>query len=304
MKKINQKQQDFLERTRKRNSLVGTYLFCGPAKVGKSKMAFDFACDVNEFEDRDGIDNGSNPDVIVVEPIIEEKGKKSRKKDISIEQIKSAIKSVGYYAYKARYKFLIIKEADRMTLAAANSLLKVIEEPTSDTIIILVSNNELKLLSTVRSRCQVVRFGLAEKEEILSQLQSENLEFERADLVELIDFSQGKIVKARELLADPARFELAKENLRLFRDALKKGIIDGLNLSEELSGDKEKLRESLEEIAWYLRELIKKQIEIGADIRVINKIAKITEEVMCLRTEISNSNVNQRLQLENFFTQL
>jgi DNA polymerase III subunit delta' len=304
LKKINQKQRNFLENAKKNNSLVGTYLFCGPPKVGKNELAFDFACEVNELRDRKSVESGANPDVIIIEPIVEEKGKKKRKKDISIEQVKQAIKSIGYYAYSAKYKFLIIKEADRMTNTAANSLLKIIEEPTADTIVVLVSDNELKLLPTVRSRCQIVRFALAEKEEIVLQLQTENIEFEKDELLEVAEFSQGKIIKARELLADKEKFLLAKETLELFRDAFKKGVISGLKLSEELSTDKEKLRESLEEVIWYLRNLLKKQIAVNADKKVINKIAHMLERVICLRTEISNSNVNQRLQLENFFVQL
>ncbi len=304
MKKINKNQWNFLKKAKKNNSLVGTYLFCGPANVGKCNMVFDFVCDVNELKDCHSVEGGANPDVIIIEPIVEEKAKKKRKKDISIEQIKNAIKSISYYAYKAKYKFLIIKEADRMTTSAANSLLKIIEEPTSDTIIILISDNEWQLLSTVRSRCQILRFGLAEKEDIIAQLQDENIEFGKEELLEVADFSQGKISKARELLANPEKFKLVKNNLELFRDALKKGVIEGLKLTEELSTDKEKLRESLDEITWYLRSLVKQQVEINADTRVINKISKIIEKVIQLRSEISNSNVNQRLQLENFFVQL
>lgn len=304
IKKINQKQLNILKRAEKNNSLVDAYLFCGPSKVGKSDVAFSFVRKINELSDKQKIEDGVNPDVIVVEPEIEEKAKKKRKKDISIDQIKQAVKKIGYYAYEAKYKVLIIKEAERMTNTAANSLLKIIEEPTADTIIILISDNELGILSTIRSRCQVVRFGLATRDSIISQLQYENVEFEENDLQEVADFSQGKIVKARIYLTNPEELGTAKENAQIFRGALKSGIIDGLKLSEELSTDKEKLKETLDDILWSLRELVKSQVKMGADVRVVRKISSIIERVIRLRTDISNSNVNQRLQLENFFVQL
>ena len=207
METINQKQWNFLEKTEKNNSLVSVYLFCGPSKIGKNTMAFDFVRKINNLEEKTNIEDGANPDVIVVAPKTEEKAKKKRKKDISIEQVKEAIKSVGYYPYKAKYKVLIIKEADRMTASAANSLLKIMEEPTSDTIIILVSDNDLRLLSTIRSRCQIIRFGLASKAVISKQLQYENVEFEEEELEEVVEFSQGKIVKAREFLTNPDKLK-------------------------------------------------------------------------------------------------
>lgn len=304
VKKINQKQLDILKRANNNNSLVGAYLFCGSAKVGKSDVAFNFIRKINKLCDEQKIEDGVNPDVIVVEPEIEEKAKKKRKKDISIDQIKKAVKKIGYYAYESKYKFLIIKEADRMTNTAANSLLKVIEEPTADTIILLISNNELGILSTIRSRCQTIRFGLASREDIILQLRYENVEFEEDDLQEIANFSQGKIVKARTYLKNPEELELAKKNAQIFRGALKSGIVEGLKLSEELSMDKEKLKEALDDILWSLRDLVKNQLKMGADMRVVRKIASIIEKIIKLRVDISNSNVNQRLQLENFFVQL
>jgi len=287
-----------------KDKLVESYLFCGPSDIGKTEITFDFISKVNATVDCAKIKRGANPDVIIVAPVVEEKNGKSRKKDISIEQIKSAIKKVGFYAYNSKYKFLVIKEAEKMTSAAANSLLKIIEDPTPDTIVILISNNEMGTLPTIRSRCQIVRFGLSTEEAIISQLQSENIELEAEELFRIVSFSQGKIVKARKFLQNRDEFTLAQERLESFKSAMKSGVVAGMNLSEEVFSDKEKLKVFLDEIVWYLRNLVKKQIDDGNDIRMIGKISTIVERVIKLRTIIATGNANQRLQLENFFVQL
>lgn len=301
---INKKQTDFLNDIIKNDKIVQAYLFCGPSGVGKWDSALNFVAKINGKDELDSIERGADPDIVIVEPEIDNKSGKIRKKDISITQIKDAIKKIGYYSYGSKYKFLIVKESEKMTTVAANSLLKLIEDSTPDTIVVLLSNNEVKTLATIKSRCQIIRFGLAAPQDISSQLKEENESIEGEFLDSVIFFSQGKISKARGFLKNKEILKESELNLDSFKNALKRGVIDGMNLSEDIYNDKEKLKIFLDESIWYLRNLLKEQIESDADIRIIRKIIFITESIVELRSNISSSSTNQRLQLENFFVQL
>lgn len=303
-KVINKKQTDFLKDVVEKGRVTQAYLFCGPSGVGKWDLALEFVAEVNGKEDLNLIERGADPDVVIVKPEIDNKNGKVRKKDISITQIKDAIKKIGYYSYGSKYKFLIVKESDKMTTVAANSLLKLIEDSTPDTIVVLLSNNEMKTLSTIKSRCQIIRFGIATSKEIYDQLKEEGELIEDEFLDSVIFFSQGKISKARNFIKNREVLKESELNLDSFKGALKRGVVDGMNLSEDIYNDKEKLKVFLDESVWYLRNLLKEQVDGGADIRIIRKILFITEDVVELRSNISSSSTNQRLQLENFFVQL
>jgi DNA polymerase III subunit delta' len=70
-------------------------------------------------------------------------------------------------AFEGRTKVFIIEEADRMNEPAQNALLKTLEEPTADTVFILISDDDQELLETIRSRCRVVRLEPMSEEELV-----------------------------------------------------------------------------------------------------------------------------------------
>lgn len=82
------------------------------------------------------------------------------KKDISIAQIRSLIEFTNLSHSISRLKVVVIQTADRMNINASNSVLKTLEEPATDTIIILESSRAGELLPTIRSRCQIIHFSL------------------------------------------------------------------------------------------------------------------------------------------------
>lgn len=75
---------------------------------------------------------------------------------ISVEQIRAVTAHVGLTAYRGAAKVVIIEPAEAMTAAAANALLKTLEEPTADTYLLLVSHQPGRLMATIRSRCQTL----------------------------------------------------------------------------------------------------------------------------------------------------
>ena len=92
---------------------------------------------------------GNHPDFQVIEP--EEEGKA-----IKIDTIREFIAKESITAHAGGYKPVLIHPAEAMNQAAANSLLKTLEEPVSGTIMILISANPSRLPATIRSRCQLI----------------------------------------------------------------------------------------------------------------------------------------------------
>jgi DNA polymerase-3 subunit delta' len=135
------------------------YLFSGYEGVGKKFTALMLAKALNCREREDDacdqcpschkIDEGNHPDVRVIEP---------DGQFIKIDQIRALQRDIGYKPYEGKRKVSIIDHAETLRPEAANALLKTLEEPTADSLIILVTANVYALLPTVISRCQFVRF--------------------------------------------------------------------------------------------------------------------------------------------------
>lgn len=76
---------------------------------------------------------------------------------IKISQVRDFTKKLYIKPFNSNYKIAIIKNVDRITLEAANKLLKIVEEPPKDTIFILTSDKEKNILATIASRCQKIK---------------------------------------------------------------------------------------------------------------------------------------------------
>ena len=117
---------------------------------------------------------GTHPDLKVIEP--EEAGKQ-----IKVDQIRAIMDFIAQTAQQGGHKIVIIEPAEAMNVNAANALLKSLEEPTDDTIILLVSDAAGTLLPTIKSRCQLVDFPVPQKQESLAWLSSMLSEKEQAE---------------------------------------------------------------------------------------------------------------------------
>ena len=140
------------------------YIFLGPQGVGRKQVAVAWAQALNCLEPPESfpfacgtcrscrlIDGGQFPDLLVVES---EPGK-----DLKIEQIRHLIKEAHYRPYEGKKRVFIIDRADAMTAGASNALLKTLEEPPETLLLILLAQSEGAMLPTIRSRCQLIRFG-------------------------------------------------------------------------------------------------------------------------------------------------
>lgn len=167
----------FLKRTIQQDRIAHAYIFFGPGGVGKKLTALNFAKALNcvdpskngacgECASCKKIDALNHPDILLLELEKEESF-------IKIDRIREIIKDIGLKPYEGRKKVYIIDNADAMRHDAANALLKTLEEPASESILILITEKLKALLPTVISRAQVLKFYPLAKEELERILMSE-----------------------------------------------------------------------------------------------------------------------------------
>jgi DNA polymerase-3 subunit delta' len=173
----------FLEKSLKNGQIAHAYLFYGPSHLGKGKVAESFA------ETLLGKSLLNHPDVYFVRRERSEKENKMSK-NISIEQMRELERKLSLSSFLNSYKIGIIEEAETLSIGAANSLLKTLEEPTPKTVIILLTSNTSALPATIVSRCQTLKFLPVSKEKIYEHLLS--LGAGRDEALNLANISWGK----------------------------------------------------------------------------------------------------------------
>jgi DNA polymerase-3 subunit delta' len=120
---------------------------------------------------------------------------------IKISSIREIRRESSMTVGEGKTRVFLISRADEMTEQAANALLKTLEEPSGECLLILTTANRESLLPTIVSRCQQVRFDLLPEEEIRAALEErDGVEKDRAGLLSRLAY--GSYLRARELLQD------------------------------------------------------------------------------------------------------
>jgi DNA polymerase-3 subunit delta' len=145
---------------------------------------------------------GSHPDFLWVEP-------EAEGKIINVEQIRAVVKRVNETPMQGGFRVVIINPASAMNINAANALLKTLEEPAANTLIILICNQGLRIPATIISRCQKVIFGKPSHQEAVVWLR-EQLADDKIDPQLLLKLAHGAPLKALAWLQEDL-FSLRKE---------------------------------------------------------------------------------------------
>jgi len=246
-------------------------LFAGPESVGKKRFAVELArsmvcstpneCEacgecaackragefsIPVFEKGDESDRvffSQHPDVGLVVPF---------RRNLRIGAIRALESEAHFRPYEGGARIFIIEDADKMNDAAANALLKTLEEPPATSHIILIASRADSLLPTIRSRCQTIRFAPAPFEEIEKYLVSKG-ESSPDDAALAARVSGGSIGRAIEIV--PSSFRTQRS---LMLDVLKAAVAgnrrEALQVSEEIADAKNK--DEYEENLGILKDLI------------------------------------------------
>ncbi len=89
---------------------------------------------------------------------------------IGVDESEAVVKKLKLKSYEGGFKVMIIWMAEKMNIAAANKLLKLIEEPPNKTVFLLITENEEQIINTIRSRCQALHFPALSEQDIASSL--------------------------------------------------------------------------------------------------------------------------------------
>jgi DNA polymerase-3 subunit delta' len=315
----HQKIVKFLQKSIKNNKISHAYLFYGPKNVGKKTVAKYFALSLIcqdqkrpclKCENCKAFLKDVYPDAFWIR---KEKGKKN----ISIDQIRELKEKISLATFTNSYKIIIIVNAEEMTNEAANSFLKVLEEPPLKTVIILVANSLKGIPLTIISRCQLLKFGLIPKEEIVKYLKEEfNLNEKKAK--EIAYLSLNRIGLATKFSKDE---EFFKNYLESQNDLIKileeKEIEKRLKIVEKILKNKD-IKTTIFNWQVLIRDFIliqtrnenlianisfKKDLEKMAKKFSIKKIYWIEKELENLISYL-NQNINITLALDNFVINL
>jgi len=97
-------------------------------------------------------------------------GVDNKQGQIGVDEAQDIVKSLALKSYEGGYKIMLIWMAEKMNTAAANKLLKLIEEPPKKTIFILIAEDEEQIINTIRSRCQTLHFPPLAEDDIKNGL--------------------------------------------------------------------------------------------------------------------------------------
>jgi DNA polymerase III subunit delta' len=184
------------------------WILAGPRGIGKASFARYVAA---KLVDPDGcytplIDHNTHPDIVTVKRLPKEEPKEGEevdadaelKRSISVDQIRSLQSVLTKRPGMSDKRAVIIDAADDMERSGANALLKSLEEPPVGTFFLLVSHASDRLLPTIRSRCQILRFEPLKDDEMALALRSAEPDIDDANLIALIAAGAGSPGQALE----------------------------------------------------------------------------------------------------------
>ncbi|MFD1926733.1 DNA polymerase III subunit delta' [Sporosarcina siberiensis] len=210
----------------KNNRIGHAYLFDGKNGTGKEATALFFAklllckspveyvpCETCSSCRR--VSTGNHPNITLIHP---------DGQNIKKEQISELIFSMTRKGYESGRKIYIIKSADRMNNAAANTLLKFLEEPEGDVTAILLTDSYQSLLPTIQSRCQRISFLPPSRDVMINELIETGLTMSMAATVTMITSNNNEAL----LLANDEQFAQVRKTVLKLVEASETNVHEAL----------------------------------------------------------------------------
>jgi DNA polymerase III subunit delta' len=270
------------------------YLFHGPPGVGKRRAATAFAGEL--IGDAGRVERGTHPDLYVLEPVGDQ---------VLIDEIRALRRDLHMRPFEAPRRVYVILDAHTMNEAAADALLKDLEEPPEYAVVVLVADDLGPLPETILSRCQLVPFRRLSEAAVRADLLERAPDLGEDHLVAIARLAAGRLDRGlrlldaegrarRDALLDVARSVYSADAFdpghaaRTLLEGVKQRGADARGVAEEgleeleLSArdaeqrvkraqrraERDELLASLEELGWWYRDLI--AVAVGAQGAVVH----------------------------------
>ena len=301
MKVIGHKRQrELLSVMASSSEIPHAMIFEGPSKLGKRTLALEFIgkifCEkgIGCESCRPCIDVSKviHPDLISISP---------QGREIQISQIRELSRGFSLRPYSAPFKVAIIDDAHLMNLDSQNSILKLLEEPGGDSIIILVTDYPDSILPTVRSRAMRISFFPVKELDIESFLKERGCDKDLLNEVTL--FSFGRPGVALEFLSDPTKIKARRDRIKELLSIIspKAPFRDRFKYIKDLAEDPVKTEENLKIWLSYFRAIMIKKAEKTNSLFEIKRSLEAIEDSIRL---VSRTNANKRMVLEKLIMEL
>lgn len=247
--------RDLVTRSLASGKLPHAYLFDGPPGVGKKTTAIALAAALNcervpgaahcECGPCEKIEHGLHPDLLRLAP-------EGPGGFIKIEQIRELLATLAFPPHEGRARLVIVEDADKLNPAAANAFLKTLEEPPARTHIVLTTTAPDRLLVTIRSRCQRVRFAPLSVENVAAILRASGADAAAATAAAAL--SGGSVERAGDL-ADGEKLTAQWARARLAVTAARAtGMRPVVEAAVGLAEEKEEIVPALELLAHFYKD--------------------------------------------------
>ncbi len=297
-----------LRRARNTGRVHGAYAFCGESGTGKRESALWFArlllcqgaaedpcgacrsCHILATEAEDPV----HPDLQIVRP---------DGTFIRVEQIRGLQRGLSLVSNERGHRVVLIFEADRLRIEAANALLKTLEEPPDATTLVLVAERSNALPSTVRSRTTVVRFVGEAAAGLAEVLGTDGLSEEAAWLA--AEIGGGSYTAAREW-AD-LNLEPALEMCEFLARTQEASVSEILDFAESFRGPTEKSRPRTELLLSVFDAVARRAARAAADKRDHSELTGWLDRIEAAATarrELQRRNLNPQMLVENLLLDL
>ncbi len=220
--------KEYLANMVQKQVVGNSLLFSGPEEASKDQFALALAKLLMGKEAQAKIEAGIHPDLHIYRP----EGKIGMH---SIDSMRQFCEDVYLPPYESSWKIFIVYDAERMLTYSANALLKTFEEPSLDSVIILLTSNHNAMLSTILSRCRIIRF------QSIGKSQKRPLNPVRAEILTIL--SKGKVGTYTELSKGAAHIADLLEETQKDEAGVKaegqKSSMDQLNAHQKHALEKE-----------------------------------------------------------------
>jgi len=244
---------EFLAKSLANKNIAGSYIFAGPSGIGKNTAAQFFAKSlVCESTDQPVLpcgkcpaclsaDKGIHGDIYLIK-------KEADKKNISIEQVRDFIRSLGLSSFLNSYKIGIIEDAGSLSEGAVNALLKTLEEPKVKVAIILTVTDIEVLPETIVSRSQILRFQPVKTGLIYDDL-IKNHQAQRSQAKNFSRLAAGRPALALKFLEDKEYYEDYKTWVQAFIKILNPDLNERFKAIEGVLGKTARGQEAVKSAA-------------------------------------------------------